>query len=178
MLFVCYFEVFMDTKFYSVFSLILFCCIAVLFSGCGKHEGTAGAIGTASGAVIGNAVAGRKDKGTGTLLGALIGNALGREVGRTADKEEEQAKRTANARRAKRMFAELQEENHQLRENLKKWCFSCHKKINILGAQSCPTCGDELGREKFCRSCSTTFTPDSSCRYCPYCRGRVLLSTR
>ncbi len=168
----------MDIKSRSVLLVSTVCCFATLISGCGKHESSAGAVGAGAGAIIGNAVAGRKDKGTGTLVGALIGNFFGREIGQAADKEEEQIKRAANARRAKQMFAELQEENNHLRENLKKWCFSCQKKINILGALSCPSCGDELGREKFCRSCATTFTPDSSCRYCPYCRGRVLLSMR
>ncbi|MBS1988634.1 glycine zipper 2TM domain-containing protein [Candidatus Dependentiae bacterium] len=168
----------MHAKYNAVLPLIMVTFLGSLVSGCGKHEGSAGAVGAGAGALIGNAVAGRNDKGTGTLVGALIGNVFGREVGRAADKEEEQEQRARNAQRAKRMFAELQAENQNLRENLKKWCFSCQKKINILGAQSCPSCGDDLGREKFCRSCATSFTPDSSYRYCPYCRGKVLLSSR
>lgn len=167
----------MQISYYSAL-LSIVSSLTLLMSGCGKHESTAGALGAASGAVIGNAVAGKKDKGTGTLVGALFGNILGREVGRTADKEAEELKRTANARRAKQIFYELQEENHRLRENLKKWCFSCQKKIAIIGAQSCPTCGDTLGHEKYCRSCATIFTPDSSYRYCPYCPRKIVLSCR
>ncbi len=168
----------MKTQIKTIVFIIVSSLIATLFSGCGKNEGTAGTIGAASGALIGNAVAGKRNKATGTLVGALVGNVFGREVGKAADKEEEQIKQSIRSQRAKRIFTELQEENHILRENLKKWCFTCRKKIHILGAQTCPSCGDELGTKKFCGLCKESFMPDSEYRYCPFCKDKVKLSYR
>ncbi len=154
------------------FFLILF---ALLFSGCGKHEGAAGTVGTGAGAILGSAVAGRKDKGTGALLGALIGNYVGREVGKSADRHEaqEQREKEYTVEELRRLNAE----NRNLKKNIEKWCVCCNKKLSLMGANCCPYCGNNLIIEKFCRRCGDKFHPNSNFRYCLNCRGGVLLSS-
>lgn len=171
---------------FSSFTLI------VILSGCGPKETSGGAAGTASGAIVGEAVSGRKNKGTGTLLGAAIGNYIGRKIGRAEDRIDSIALRQASAD-AKAMadkqgdraqddrqeVQELKAENRYLRKNLKKWCDNCQRKVSIAGANNCPYCGTTLIKEKFCKICATTFSPESNYRYCPYCsKENVRLSYR
>jgi len=144
-----------------------------LLSGCGKHETSSGAVGAASGAIVGNAVSGEKNKGTGTILGAVIGNYLGRKIGRQEDRRENEE----DAQEKREMHA-LKEENRYLKKSLKKWCDNCNRRISIVGANSCPHCGSQLIKEKFCKKCTTLFNPECSYRYCPYCRHNVRLSCR
>jgi len=144
-------------------------------SGCGKHEAAGSAVGTGAGALIGASVAGRHSQGTGALIGGLIGNIVGGTVGRSADNEEREektARRNANYRQA---IAQAHEENRRLRQ---KWCCNCSCQVNMEGARSCPRCGHELIREKFCTSCRTVFSPKTGYRFCPYCRDHTILASR
>jgi len=151
---------------------LLFICL-FCFSGCGKHEGTTGVLGTGAGAAVGSSVSSKKNKGMGTLVGALIGNYWGRQVGKAADKEEEK-----EVRGQKNEIRHLRAENRNLKNAIEKWCYHCKEKINLVGANSCPYCGNDLAIEKYCRGCTRNFDPDSKYRYCPSCRGGVLLSYR
>lgn len=56
-----------------------------------------------------------------------------------------------------------------------KWCARCCYRVNIPGAMSCPNCGNDLISKKFCRGCNASFNPCVGFRYCPYCRGGILL---
>ncbi len=161
-----------------VASCIVCVCLIVLMSGCGKNETTGGTIGAASGAVIGEAVAGKKDKATGTLVGALIGGCLGKEIGRAADEEEREEKEVRKRVATKRHINRLQAENRALKRSVASWCPSCPQKVKILGARRCPDCGDGLIREKYCSGCAQIFSPALGHRYCPYCRRKTLLSCR
>lgn len=137
--------------------------IGLFLSGCGRHETTGGAFGTATGAMIGAHVAGHRDKATGAILGGLIGNMIGSSAGRVADKEEaSEQQREAYVRR-------LEAENNN---GFNRWCLSCYRKNKIQGAQRCPTCGDRLVSEKYCGGCLTSFSVESMYRYCPYCREK------
>ena len=161
-----------NSKLFLSISLI---CFLILFSSCGKHEASAGTAGAVSGAIIGEAVSGRESKGTGTVLGAMIGNYIGRKIGREEDKKEQKIKKIAQ----KEEIQELKSENNYLRNNLNKWCDSCHKRVSIVGANNCPYCGTRLIKEKFCKMCLTSFSPESNYRFCPYCiRENVRLSYR
>lgn len=151
-----------------------------LFSGCGKNESAGGTFGAASGALIGTAVAGRHDKATGAIIGGLVGNLLGREVGKSADKEEEHEQRILKQQeesRQRRKMQELKEENHLLKKTFDRWCQDCERKVTLLGAQSCPKCGGNLIRYRYCRECGTKFEVQCGYKYCPYC-PRVRLSGR
>lgn len=163
---------------YSV--LILLPAYLLLLCSCGKHETTAGTLGAASGAIVGSAVSGGNSKGTGALVGAMIGNLFGREIGKEADQQESEEimDRTRQRALARRRLERLEAENRALRESHTKWCFRCSKKVHIIGAHTCPRCGGELGREKFCNGCTASFEPESGFRYCPFCKDRALLSIR
>jgi hypothetical protein len=151
-----------------------------LLCSCGKHETAAGTLGAASGAIVGSAVSGGNSKGTGALVGAMIGNLFGREIGKEADKQESEEimDRARQRALARRRLERLEAENRALRESHTKWCFRCSKKVHIIGAHTCPRCGGELGREKFCNGCTASFEPESGFRYCPFCKDRALLSIR
>jgi len=153
---------------------ILCICFLVVFIGCGKHEAETGAVGTATGAIVGAAVSGKKDKGTGATVGAFIGNVIGRAIGRQADIQEGEKALTRGEIR------HLRAKNRRLRRNKRseKWCFYCSRKVCLTGANSCPYCGHELMIEKYCRGCDSIFNPESSYKYCPYCTTRVRLSCR
>jgi len=145
---------------------------SLFLTNCGKHEEEGRVIGTATGAALGAAVAGRHSRGEGAILGGLVGNIIGGEYGRAKDEEVEDRKIRKETRK-------LKAENRDLRRKLTtKWCSSCSRKVRIRGAQSCPECGGKLIREKFCRTCSRTFSPDTGYRYCPYCSERVKLKGR
>lgn len=154
--------------------------ITLLFSGCGKHEASSGALATGTGALVGASLAGDRHKGTGAILGALIGNYLGREVGKAADDEIEtsEMKRTRERLQGQQQLAKVKQENRELKDAVKRWCPSCTRHVQLARAQRCPDCGDILVREKFCERCFETFGPNSAYRYCPYCSKRVLLSYR
>jgi len=159
-------------------STLLF--LVLIFSGCGKNEASAGMVGTASGAVIGSSVSGKKNKGTGTVLGALIVNYLGRQVGKEADRQEVKEKQEKEHKNEE--IRRLAEENGELRKSIEKWCSNCSRRVSVVGANTCPFCGYELILEKFCRRCGASFAPQSSYRYCPYCKSDhgkgVILSYR
>jgi len=146
-----------------------------LLSGCGKHEAAGSMVGTGAGAIIGTAVAGRNSKGTGALLGGLIGNIVGGGMGRAADAEEQEEAQMRKDARHRQNLAELHAENRRLRD---KWCRSCCVQVTIDGARSCPRCGDELIREKYCTSCSTIYSAKSGYRFCLYCREKTVLASR
>lgn len=147
--------------------------------GCGKNEATGGAMGTATGAVIGASVAGRHNTGMGALVGGLIGNVVGSGIGRAADdedreKEQEQRERVHASREAmsQHELARMEEENKRLRE---KWCKACGRHVTLAGAKSCPSCGGELISKRQCPQCNETFNPASGYRYCPYCKDHIQL---
>jgi hypothetical protein len=154
--------------------------LLALFSGCGRNESAGGTFGAASGALIGTAVAGRHDRVTGAVIGGLVGNLLGREVGKSADKEEEREERLVQEQEnmhQKRKMQRLKEENEILRSSFDRWCQDCERRVTLLGAQSCPCCGGNLIRYRYCSECGTKFEVQCGYRYCPYCpraklRGR------
>ena len=55
---------------------LLLICSLLSFTHCGKHETSSGVVGAASGAVVGTAVAGKRDKGTGPCWVHLLGVTL------------------------------------------------------------------------------------------------------
>lgn len=159
---------------------LLFVLVIFLLPSCGKNEGTGGALGAAGGGLIGNAVAGKNSKVAGTLIGGLLGGLVGGTIGRAADEEEavdnELKQRERIARR--REIQCLAEENERLRKKLVKWCANCGCRSEIVGANTCARCGDELIYEKFCRDCKTVFSPQSGYKFCPYCKDHVRLCCR
>ena len=161
----------------SLISISILSVITLLLSGCGKNEATGGTFGAATGALVGTAVAGRHDRATGAVIGGLVGNLLGREVGRSADDEEEQEKRFVQHQadvKQKRKLQQLKEENEILRKSYDRWCQDCGKKITLFGAQSCPKCGGNLIRYKYCQECGTKFDAQCGYKFCPYCpRNRL-----
>lgn len=143
------------------------------FTGCGKHESEGGATGLAAGALVGAAVSGKHDKGAGTAIGALIGNTIGRVIGRAEDRVE--AKNEEELKELRRRNRELHARRARRRE---KWCSYCVEKINIDRATCCPYCGNDLVVEKYCKRCYSSFAPESSYSYCPYCPVRMRLCSR
>ena len=159
------------------FLLSFSACLALAFlSSCGKHETTGSVIGTGAGALIGAAVT--KNSGTGALIGGLIGNVFGGVAGRAADEEEREEKREHEARVHARQLATRDHENRILRQQMTKWCVDCNREATIHGANSCTSCGGNLVHEKFCTRCTTLFSPKEGYRYCPYCKTKILLSSR
>lgn len=161
---------------YRFLSFLILNTLILGFLGCGKNEGTAGALGAASGAILGSAVTNKKNRAAGAVIGALAGNLLFREVGKAQDQEEEELKEQKEYYKSEVIKA--QNENRRLKENMSKWCLGCHRKVTLVGAHSCPHCGDELIVEKYCKFCLSKFSPDSSYKFCPYCKERVLLAGR
>ncbi len=166
----------------SFFSIGLLLLGALFLSGCGKDEAAGGFIGTASGAAIGAAVAGRHDAGVGAVIGGLAGGLVGSSIGRSSDEEREdrdreQAARAQSRREAVRQHEldRIRDENRRLRQ---KWCGNCNRQVNLTDARSCPSCGGELIRERYCRECGQTFSPASGYRYCPNCRPGTALRSR
>lgn len=153
--------------------------VTFLFTGCGHQETAGGLIGAGTGAALGAAVTGHHDHGTGAVIGALAGGLLGSAVGRSADEDDEHERRACErhiqAQREaahQRDIERMRAENERLKE---RWCNNCGKKVILTGANSCPKCGGELIRERYCRECTTIFSPTSGYRYCPYCKhGRPL----
>ncbi len=167
----------------TVFAFLLTLC------GCGKNEATGSLVGGAAGAGIGAAVCNSGNRGTGALIGGLAGTLLGSTIGRSADdeeREEDQARereyqaraRAQQEARHRHEVARVQAENNTLRQTLNRWCVNCNRQVNLVGANSCPSCGGQLIHERFCRGCAQTFSPTSGYRYCPYCREGVVLSAR
>lgn len=153
-----------------------------LFSGCGKHETTNGAVGAVAGGALGNLVTGGKSKGFGTLMGAALGGIIGSEVGRNADEE-------IAEERADRRMTEIQlsrEKNKHKKVIVVQttprmqgtWCSQCSRSVSIEQAKRCPDCGDMLVCEKFCDYCHESFGASSAYRYCPYCPQRSRLVWR
>lgn len=170
----------MLTKLKSFFVVLIPGIILLLFAGCGKNETAGGAFGTAAGAIVGTAVAGKHDKVTGAVIGGLVGNIVGREMGKPADRQEERERRIIQKHREYRQrekISELESENQTLRKGYDRWCFDCGKKVSIFGAQSCPKCSGRLIRYKFCRECGSKFSVNSGYKFCPYC-DKVRLSGR
>jgi len=155
--------------------LLALCCMLVLTSGCGKNEAAGSVVGTGAGAIIGASVAGRNSQGAGALIGGLIGNIVGGGIGRSADSDERDEKNARRDARHRQAVAMAHEENRRLRE---KWCCNCSCQVNMEGARSCPRCGYELIREKFCTSCRTLFSPKTGYKFCPYCRDHTILASR
>ncbi len=156
--------------------------IAILAPGCGKNESTGSLFGTATGAALGAAVTNSKNRVVGAALGGLVGNLVGGSIGRAADEEEADEQREHMARIQARREAATQHEINRIRaenEQLKnRWCCRCNRQVTLTGANSCPTCGGELIRERYCRECSTVFSPNSGYRYCPYCKNAQALACR
>jgi hypothetical protein len=157
--------------------------IAVIFlSSCGHQETAGSLIGAGTGAAIGASVTGHNDHGTGAVIGALAGGILGGAIGRDGDEEEEREEREYQARIQAQRNAEHQREIEHMRaenERLKqRWCARCNRKISITGANSCPACGGELIHERYCRECSTVFSPTTGFHYCPYCKNGQMLASR
>lgn len=163
------------TEIFAKFGLATLCCMLVLTSGCGKNEAAGSVVGTGAGAIIGASVAGRNSQGAGALIGGLIGNIVGGGIGRSADADERDEKDARRDARNRQAIAQAHEENRRLRE---KWCCNCSCLVTMEGARSCPRCGHELIREKFCTSCRTIFSPKTGYRFCPYCRDHTVLASR
>ncbi|MFA5306683.1 MAG: glycine zipper domain-containing protein [Candidatus Babeliales bacterium] len=155
---------------------------ALLLSSCGRQETAGSLIGVGTGAAIGTAVTGHNDHGTGAVIGALAGGILGSAIGREGDEEEEQEERAHQARIQSLRNAEHQRELDRMKaenERLKqRWCAQCSRKCVLTGANSCPSCGGELIRERYCRECATIFSPTTGFRFCPYCRHGQQLASR
>lgn len=166
----------------SLMYIFTACFGMAIITSCGKHETTGGVMGTTTGAIIGASVANRKNTATGALIGGLIGNAIGRSIGQEADEDERQIQYEHNEKRHTQRHAMAQQKIDQLKyENRilkQKWCPSCNHVINLVSAKSCPSCGSELIRERYCRECSSIFSPQSGYRYCPYCKQGTRLATR
>jgi hypothetical protein len=154
---------------------LVFCCVAVVmfFSSCGKQESVKGAVGAASGAVVGSAMCGDRYKGTGAFIGSLIGHAIGSEIGKAEDKEE-----VLVQEKTREEASEFQAENRERRSRVTRWCSRCMKRASVLGARSCPDCGTRLICEHFCRRCCASFRPTLGYQYCPYCPVTVALKSR
>lgn len=162
----------------SFWCLGLISCIMiglVFLPGCGRQQAVGGTFGAATGALIGTAVTGRHDQGTGALVGGLVGALAGGAVGQAADEEEADRRQIAIEIHHRQREAELQEENRRLRD---KWCVQCGNHVCIENARSCPQCGGRLIHEKVCRLCSTHFSPRTGYRYCPYCSDQTPLVGR
>lgn len=155
-----------------VVPMLLFLAI---FSGCGKNQATGGTFGAATGAILGAAVAGPHDTGTGVAIGALAGSLLGSSVGQSADEEEAEQQTAVREMHHRQREARLEEENRRLRD---KWCVGCGNHVTLEGAKSCPQCGGELIREKYCKSCTTQFSPRTGYKFCPYCKQQTPLVGR
>ncbi|MCB9492916.1 MAG: glycine zipper 2TM domain-containing protein [Epsilonproteobacteria bacterium] len=154
--------------------MTVFLAALTVLPNCGKHEQEGRLVGAASGAAIGSSVAGKHDKATGTLLGGLIGSIVGGQAGRDADERSQRIQR----RLQQQEMATLRHENQELRKSHIKWCCNCGQEVRLIGAQSCPLCGGELIREKYCHLCSTSFGPKSTYRFCPYCPKSTKLCMR
>lgn len=152
--------------------------LLLALTGCGKNESAGGVFGTAAGALVGSAVAGRHDKATGAVIGGLVGNIVGREMGKPADRQEEKERKIIQQHRMQvqhEKIQELKEENELLKKSYDRWCIDCGKKVSIFGAQSCPKCSGRLIRYKYCRECGSKFGVQSGYKFCPYC-DKVRLS--
>lgn len=165
---------------YSFFLMSILYGALLFFIGCGKNESTGGLVGGAAGAAIGASVS--KDSGTGALIGGLAGTLLGSTVGRAADEEEQEERQEQQARiraqqnaQTRHKISTLEQENRKLKQ---KWCNDCGRQVNLHDATSCPSCGGQLIRERYCRECTQTFSPAAGYRYCPYCKPGTLLKAR
>ena len=150
--------------------LLFLGAIFLIFSGCGKHEAEGGTAGAVIGAAAGSALSSKKSKAEGTLLGAFVGNTIGRLAGSKEDRREEQERHNARV-------ASLQQENHELKKGLEKWCPRCRRKSTLKGARTCTCCGEALIVEQYCSGCRSYFEPRNGYVYCPNC-PKVLLSSR
>ena len=158
--------------------ICLICVVGIVMSGCGKQESVKGAVGAASGAVVGSSFCGDRYKGTGAFIGSLIGHAIGSEVGRAEDKQDKIELREKVQAQNTREVRDLLAENRHLCTQLKRWCSRCETHVGVAGALSCPECGTRLIYEKTCRRCSASFSPKLGYRYCPYCPVTVALRGR
>lgn len=149
--------------------------LSLFLTGCGKNEATGGTFGAATGALAGAALSGKKSRGEGTLIGALVGTCLGSAIGRSADEDEEKEERHHEHMVAQAQINALEAERHALNQ---KWCSRCNRQFDLVDAHTCPDCGGDLIREKYCKECATKFSPRSGYKFCPYCRDRNLLSCR
>ena len=178
-------------SFFGLTFVLFICSIAglTLTCGCGKNESAGTVVGGATGAIIGAAVSGGHNQGTGALIGGLAGSLLGSTAGRAADDEDREEEHAVEREHQSRLrahqeachsheIAHIQAENRILKQTIVRWCASCNREINLVGANSCPACGGQLIHERFCKMCATTFSPKSGYRYCPYCRDGILLSIR
>ncbi len=59
-----------------------------------------------------------------------------------------------------------------------RWCQTCNTEVSLSGAKSCPKCGDNIIKEKFCPRCKSIFSPKTGHKYCPYCHVSVRLGHR
>lgn len=150
----------------------------LLLSGCGKNEGHGGTVGAVSGALVGASLANKRDQATGALIGGLVGNLVGSAIGRNADDEEAAYENKIRERHHARRLAQIEQENENLRQSLRKWCFDCRRKSNVIGAYSCTSCGGTLMTELHCHRCSRTYEPTSGFYCCPFCQGGVKLAPR
>jgi hypothetical protein len=166
-----------DTHVMTLYVVIIALCSSALtmFSGCGKQEATGGTLGAASGALLGAAVTGRHDHGTGALIGGLAGGFVGSTIGRAGDEKEAAEERATVEMGHRQEVAGLKEENLRLRE---KWCSNCGQHVTLSGAKSCPGCGGELIRERYCPTCSHVFSPSTGYKYCPFCKENTRLLAR
>lgn len=146
------------------FSLFLF--LVLFVCGCGKHESSGAAMGAITGGTLG--VLASNDP-QGAILGATIGGLLGGSLGAEEDRAVERNEHREHVQA-------LANENYALKKAQERWCASCCVKVNLVGAQSCPKCGDDLIVKKFCKHCGSTFSPKVPYRYCPYCKGGISLS--
>jgi len=167
----------MTIKQFCVFSLLLLS--ALCFSNCGHQETAGTLVGGGAGAVLGAALGGEKHAGTGALIGALGGMVAGGAAGRSADDEDREIEQEYKDRvvahhqaTMQRRIESMEEENEQLK---RRWCDSCNRICTLTGANSCPACGGALIKTRYCRECSSTFSPETGFHYCPYCKpGRQL----
>lgn len=150
----------------TTFIIIIGALPLITLTSCGKDETTGGMVGAGTGALLGTAVAGRSSRGEGAVIGALAGGLLGSTIGRESDRESDNA---AHSREVNRLNADRE----RLRQEALRWCSDCGRQVNLANAQTCPSCGGKLIREKHCNACGRTFHyPELlSYRYCPYHSG-------
>lgn len=150
-------------------------CLLFVLAGCGRQQATGSTFGAATGALLGAAVSGHHSQGTGALIGGLAGAMVGGSIGQAADDEEAEEHKAIVTMHHRQHVAQLEEENRRLRD---KWCVRCGNHVTLEGAKSCPQCGGELIREKYCPTCTTLFSPRTGYRFCPYCKQQTRLIGR
>ncbi|MFH0898911.1 MAG: glycine zipper 2TM domain-containing protein [bacterium] len=149
-------------------------CALLVLSGCGEKQ----AIGTGTGALVGNMISGKKSKGAGTLLGALAGNIIGSAIdqGENKEKDRKRALQQKQHMAYKKEINQLEEENQHLKRHAIREC-PYHGRVHIVGAVRCPECGTKtthLITKKHCSQCGKTYPKNA--KYCAFCSSKIPLT--